>query len=276
MPRHAEVGMPLDPTESDYFLEQFVGEGAGQVELCGAVHVEAMAIDPLAEVRFVNAELKRKPLPASIVARADLTSPDVELHLEQLRSASTKVRGVRQILNYHSDPALTFVKRDILSDPALERGLKALSSMAISFDLQIYPHQMQQAALVLERLPELNCVLDHAGMWVDRSLAGWLEWRDGLRTLSRLPNMHVKLSGLGKFDPYWTVESLRPVVFEVIEHFGPGRVMFASNYPIEKRTADYVQLWQAFEQILSGCSAAARHQMLVQTASDFYRLEIFN
>lgn len=84
--------------------------------------------------------------------------------------------------------------------------------------------------------------------------------------------MRVKLSGLGKFDPNWTIASWSVPVFEAIEQFGPDRVMLASNYPIEKRHAGYVELWRTFDEILSGFSAAERRQMFVQTAWDFYSL----
>lgn len=272
-PRRAAPGAPPDPTESSYLLEQFLAESAGELELCGAVHVEALANDPLVEARFVEVELKNTPCPTAMVVRVDLISPNVEQQLDRLQSVSKRVRGVRHILNHHLDPALTFTEQNLLSHPDLISGLKILADRGMRFDLQIYPHQMMQAVRVLEKLPGLGVVLDHAGMWADRSFQGWQEWKNGLCALAEMPDVRVKLSGLGKFDPNWTVASWSIPVFEVIEQFGPARVMFASNYPIERRFADYVDLWRTFEQILSGFSAAERHQMLVQTAWDFYRLE---
>lgn len=272
-PRRAAVGAPPDPTESDYLMEHFLDEGAGELELCGAVHVEALAKNPEAEALFVEAELKRTPCPTAMVVRVDLASPDVERHLDQLRLVSKRVRGVRHVLNFHKDPALTFTDRDLLFDPAVISSLKVLADRGMRFDLQIFPHQITHAVRVMEKVPDLGVVLDHAGMWVDRSFSGWQEWKSGLRTLAGLRNTCVKLSGLGKFDPNWTIESLRVLVFEVIEQFGADRVMFASNYPIERRHAGYVELWRSFDHILSDFSAAERHQMFVQTAWDFYGLE---
>lgn len=272
-PLRTATDAPPDPTASDYLLEQFLDEGAGHVHLCGAVHVEALAKDPVREARFVEMELNRARCPTAMVVRVDLTSPNVEQHLDQLLSVSKRVRGVRHILNHHIDPALTFTEQDLLSHPGLINRLKVLADREMRFDLQIYPHQMARVARVLEKLPELGVVLDHAGMWADRNFQGWQEWKNGLRALAEMPNVRVKLSGLGKFDPNWTMESFRVPIFEVIEQFGPDRVMFASNYPIEKRHAGYVELWRTFDHILSGFCGAERHQMFARTAWDFYRLE---
>src|SRR5690606_23366895 len=93
-------------------------------------------------------------------------------------------RGIRQVLNRHSDPARNYVERDFLSDPAFADGLRLLGQRGLSFDLQLYPGQMPDAAALTSACPDTLFLLNHAGMWVDRDMAGWKQWKEGIRSLA--------------------------------------------------------------------------------------------
>jgi len=114
--------------------------------------------------------------------------------------------------------------------------------------------------------------LNHAGMFVDRTPDGWKEWKEGLRTMAAQPNITVKISGLGMFDHNWTVESFRPYIYEVLEAFGPERSMLASNFPVDKLFATYVQHWQAFAEIIAPLSENEQALLLRKTAERVYRI----
>jgi len=65
---------------------------------------------------------------------------------------------------------------------------------------------------------------------VDRDEEGLELWLRGMSELATVPNVVVKISGLGTVDWNWTVESIRPFVLQTIEAFGVSRCMFASNF----------------------------------------------
>ena len=65
----------------------------------------------------------------------------------------------------------------------------------------------------------------------------------------------------------------RPYIETCTAAFGPERAMFESNFPVDKGSCDYVQLWNAFKRIAAGYSAAEKAALFAGTATNFYRLE---
>ena len=217
-----------------YEPAQFNADTAG-VEVLAVVHVDAGhdAANPLAETRWLQSLAEGFGRPMGIVAYADLSKPDVDALLIA-HADHPNVRGIRQILNVHTDPHYDYVGRHFMREPAWRAGFALLAKHGLSFDLQIYPSQMAEARELALAHPGTTLILNHTGMFVDRgSVAGWRAWRDGMRGLAQCPNVMVKISGLGMVDHTWSVESIRPYALETIDAFGPQRCMFASNFPVD-------------------------------------------
>ena len=259
----------------NYLPEDLLSE-AGAVEVLKVVHVEANhdPADPVEETRWLQslADGSQRTLPNAIVAGTDLSAPNAEATLAA-HAAFSRTRGIRQILNVHADPLYGYVDRHFMRDPVWLENFRLLARYGLSFDLQLYPSQMQEAAQLARRHPDIQFVLNHAGMFVDRaSLAGYRAWRDGLRVLSSCPNVAVKISGLGMFDHHWTVESLRPYVLETIDAFGTERAMFASNFPVDGLFGTYEALWSAYARIVAGASEGERAALFRRNAERIYRI----
>jgi predicted TIM-barrel fold metal-dependent hydrolase len=143
----------------------------------------------------------------------------------------------------------------------------------MSFDLQLYPSQMEEAAALARQHADTPIIVNHAGMFVDRSsVAGYRAWRDGMRQLAGCANVSVKLSGFAMFDHQWTVESLRPYVLETIDTFGVERAMFASNFPVDRLFGSYEALWQAYASIVADASEADKDALFRNNAERIYRI----
>jgi len=259
-----------------YEVNEFLADARG-VDVLKVVHIDAAhdPAAPLEETRWLQS-LADAPgargLPHGIVAYADLSAPDVDALLAR-HAQFRNVRGIRQTLNVHPDPYYDYVGRDFMREGAWRRGFGLLARHRLSFDLQIYPHQMGEAAELARAHPQTTIILNHAGMFVDRStVAGWRAWRDGMRELAACPNVHVKISGLGMVDHEWTVESLRPYALETIDAFGTQRAMFASNFPVDRLYGTYAALWQAFDRIVGGASPEERHALFRGNAERVYRI----
>ncbi|MFT3723338.1 MAG: amidohydrolase family protein [Hyphomonadaceae bacterium] len=254
-----------------YLLPEFLAEGEGSVVIEGAVHVEALPTDPLGELRALQMVASTASIPIGVIAGGDLTSPDFERFLDTCEEFSS-FRGVRQVLNRHPVGEFNYVNTDFMARPEFSKGLNALGRRGAVFDLQIYPHQMEQAAQRAADAAGTAIVLNHAGMWVDRNGAGWREFKKGLRTLAARPNITVKISGLGMFDRQWTTESIGPLILETIEAFGPDRSMFASNFPVDKLFSTYSALWKAFSDVTADFPERDRAKLFHSTAKRIYRL----
>jgi predicted TIM-barrel fold metal-dependent hydrolase len=253
-----------------YGLEEYLGEGEDEFEIVGAVHVEAFPTDPIKESETIQRIADNSPVPILLVGNADLTAPGFAALLDR-HATFPSFRGIRQVVNRHADAGLNYVGRAFMDDPAFLTGLRLLGQRGLSFDLQLYPHQMAQAAALAAKAPATRFILNHAGMWADRDLNGWMAYKQGMRTLASQPNVVAKISGIGMLDPKWTVESMRPIVFETIEAFGTKRSMFASNFPVDKLTSDYPSVWRAFAAIASGFSEAEQAALFRDNARSIYR-----
>ena len=54
--------------------------------------------------------------------------------------------------------------------------------------------------------------------------------------------------------------------------FGPNRAMFESNFPPDKQSCGYTELWNAFKHITKGASAADKKALYSGTAARVYSL----
>jgi predicted TIM-barrel fold metal-dependent hydrolase len=255
-------------------VAEFLGN-AGEIEVQMSVNVEANPADPLAEACWLQSRADdpaNHGHPHGIVAGADLSRADAPILLERL-SAIRNVRGIRQILNVHSDPRFDYVGRHFMRDVQWRANLQHLARYSWSFDLQIYPSQVPLAVEVIRENPGITFIVNHAGMFVDRHhVAGWRAWRDGIRALAACENTALKLSGFTMFDHRWTLESVRPYVLEAIDAFGTARCMFASNFPIDGLHATYTALWSAYAEVVSGASTTEREQLFMKNARRYYHL----
>ena len=270
------VGITGDVTAiaRQYLLDDYLHDAAaGGVRIEKLVHIEAGAHpeDALAETRWLQGLCEARGYPQAIVAHAQLEKPDVAALLEQ-HAAHTAVRGIRQILNWHRDPAKTYTPRDLLEDPAWHGGFAHLARHGLSFDLQIYPTQMPAAARLAAQHPDTLLILNHTGMPVDRDAVGREQWRRGMRLLAAQPNVAVKISGLAMLDWHWSEESLRPFVLETLESFGAARTMLASNFPVDRLFGSFGRYFEAYAGLLSGASASERAALLGGTAARLYRI----
>ena len=99
-------------------------------------------------------------------------------------------------------------------------------------------------------------------------------WSRELAALASLPNVCCKVGGLGMVQHRWTVESIRPWVLTMIDLFGPERIMFGTNWPVDAVYASYLMTVDGFRQILSdaGFSRDDTARMLGGNAEAFYRI----
>lgn len=90
--------------------------------------------------------------------------------------------------------------------------------------------------------------------------------------LAELPQVAIKISGIGLPGQPWTVANNRPIVEAVAEIFGPARIMFASNFPVDSLTATYAEIYGGFVEIAASWSAAEQLAAFAGNAVRLYRL----
>ena len=253
---------------------------------------------PVGETEFVNGVAAMSAsgrygatrVCAGIVADADLRlGAAVERVLQaHERAGGGRFRGIRHILAH--DPQVKLLSPPgVMAQATFREGFAALQSMGYSFDAWMYHPQLPELVELMEAFPEARVVLNHVGgrlnvgSYATEQEAVRAAWLRDLTALARYPNFHVKLGGLGmpfyafgfdSADPSSEVlaAAWRPLIEPCIELFGPARCMFESNFPVDKETCSYRNLWNAFKRLASGASAESRALMFHDVAQAFYRL----
>lgn len=257
----------------DYLIEHFLADIRDQ-NVVKTVHlqVEYDHNDPVAETRWLQGVADKHGYPHGIVAFADLASDDAQAVIEA-HCEFPNTRGIRQCLNFHRDPVKTFIENPhLMSDSRWRQGYALLARYGLSFDLQLYYTQMEEAVALARDFPDTVIVLNHTGMPVDRAPDEIEGWKKGMKLLASAPNISCKISGLGMGDWTWTVDSIRPFVLHAIETFGVGRCMFASNFPVDKLFSSYNDVFNAFKRITRDFSLDERRALFHDNAERVYRL----
>ena len=68
--------------------------------------------------------------------------------------------------------------------------------------------------------------------------------------------------------------SMAPLMNYCIEHFGPERSMFESNFPVDKVSYSYNVMYNAFKRMSKDYSASERAAMFHDTAARVYRVAV--
>ena len=263
----------IGPIRRNYLPADYAQDTAG-FDVRKTVHVQNGwdPADPVGETRWLQQLSTETGRPTAVVAFADLAAPGVEGVLEA-HAAMPALRGIRQTLNWHADPALRVAARpDLMEDTAWQRGFALLRHYRLSFDLQIYWPQMDMALALARAYPDTTLVLNHFGMPVDRSAAGVAAWAGAMARLAAAPNVVAKLSGFGLGHPAWSFADTGPLLRRVIEVFGPARVMVGTNLPVDRLFAPGRTILGAISALTAGLSEAEKRAVLSGTAERVYRI----
>lgn len=202
--------------------------------------------------------LDTSPAIAGVVGWLDLEG-DVPGQLAALPDG--RLVGVRHLVHVDPDP-------EWLSRPAVGAGLDALASADLAFDLVVRAHQLPLAARVADAHPGVRFVLDHLGGVAETDDVA--SWTAEVRRLAERPHVVAKLSGLWRIGDG---DAVRRIVDTALEAFGPGRLMYGSDWPLVRLGGDAARWRETVDATLAALSEAERDRVMERTAVRAYRLD---
>jgi predicted TIM-barrel fold metal-dependent hydrolase len=225
------------------------------------------------------------------LTRGEAAGEVLDLHIAR---APERYRGVRPIVCADPHGALDpwpSAPADLMASAGFRAGARELARRGLVLDLWVFHHQLDQVVQLARAVPELAIVLDHLGTplgmgwYADKREAVFRAWLQGLAALAGCPNVVVKLGGLNMhFNGFGWHERERPPSSDelaeangpyyraAIDLFGPGRCMFESNFPMDKRSIGWGPLWNAHKKIVAGFSADEKRLMFSEVAMQTYRI----
>jgi L-fuconolactonase len=267
----------------------------------GPVHLR-----PIGELEFANGVAAmsasglygKTRVAAGIVANADMRrgAKAGELLDRMIDMVPHRFRGIRHVSAWDADATVRGHRKTppgVLLDDGFRAGVRELGKRDLSFDAWCFHPQLGDMAEFIRAVPEATVILDHVGGPLGVGVyAGKREgimpvWKRGMAEIARLPNVAVKLGGffLGPSGYGWEkrpkpptsdelAEAARPYADFVIETFGTDRCIFESNFPVERTSASYGVLWNAFKKLAQGASAEEKAKLFHDNAARIYRLDL--
>lgn len=188
-------------------------------------------------------------------------------------SKFSHLRGIRQLLNFHDthehlrDTPVRYAR-----EPKWIENLSLLEKYGLHFEYHGFPTQLQDLRAIASKYPELNFIVNHAGLLYDFDENSVNLWKEETALLGKFPNVYMKISGLYMIRHSLDQGTLQSVVDHLIHAFTTDKLMFASNYPVEKAVISYDDLYAAFKKSVEHLSDGDQHKMFYQNAMKFYRL----
>ena len=297
---------------SGYLLDDLLQDLRSGHDIVATVAVECQygyrkegpeELQPVGETEFLESVANRVAadstiktrVAAAIVGHANLALSDtVTAVLEaHLAASPTRFRGIRHSTTWDESTALrSEAPRGLLAARGFRRGFKWLQKLGLSFDAWIYHPQLGELADLAAAFSDVPIILNHIGAplgvgpYAGKHDEVFQSWSNGIAAVAACPNVVVKLGGVGSlrsgFD--WHERAVKPSSTELaqvlkpyfehcIDRFGVERCMLESNFPVEKLSNNYVNLWNAFKRITRTYSAAERAALFHDTAARVYKIE---
>lgn len=248
----------LAPIHRDVSAEDWARE-AKPCGVTGGVLVQAAPT--AAETAFLLDVAAARDDVLGVVGWTDLLAHDAPRAIERLASAHPKLRGLRPMLQDLPDP-------DWILQSALAPALDAMAAHGLVFDALVKPLHLPRLLELSARHPTLRVVIDH-GAKPDIAAGQWEPWASDLQRIAHETQAVCKLSGL------LTQAGGRPVhrwAQHVLDAFGPGRILWGSDWPVLELASSYRAWWDDVDALLAPLDPAQRRAILGDNARHVYRL----
>ena len=257
---YAWLTREVTPIHRDFSLDDYA-RAAPQVTTSVLVQAAPTAAETDYLLGIARASAGRV---GGVVGWVDLDGEDAPRALEA-RARDPLFKSVRPMLQNLDDP-------EWILRPRVMQALAAMPSLGLRFDALVRPVHLLGLSRMVEAHSELFVVIDHAAK-PDIAAGEWEPWASAMRDLALHPHVYCKLSGLiTEAGPDWDVDVLSPYVDHVLAHFGAGRVMWGSDWPVVALNGGYDRWWQATQTLLAPLEDADRAAILSGNARRFYRL----
>jgi predicted TIM-barrel fold metal-dependent hydrolase len=259
---------------------------------------------PLGETQFVAeaaAQTAQDPNRATIgaivsFARLLLGDQVEEVLQAHIEAGNGLFRGIRNQASWSASEAIANSRVEppphLYANPKFQEGFAQLGSLGLSFDAWLYHTQISDLTELARKFPDTTIIMDHfggplgIGPYANYRDEVFAKWKQDVATLSQCPNVNAKLGGIAMplngfgwdtADKPATsddiVEAHRPYYMHTIEHFGPNRCMFESNFPVEKVSVSYPVLWNAFKKMAAEFSEDEKEALFRGTATRVYKID---
>ena len=199
-----------------------------------------------------------------VVGWVDLSAEDLSQRLEVF-SKNPLFKGVRHVLQAEKEGFM-------LQDPFL-RGISELKNFSLTYDILIYPNQLEEARLLIEKNPDQPFVLDHlAKPYIKQQKIK--NWASDIKELAKYKNVYCKLSGMVTEADWnhWQFENFKKYLTVAFDTFGSDRLMFGSDWPVCLLAGSYEHVVKIIDLFIENLEQEEKNNIMGGNACNFYNL----
>ena len=254
----------LQPIYRDFLPADFRAAAPGIAKT-----VLVQAADSEAETDFMLSLAAEHDWIGGVVGWVDISKGEAVKTLRRW-AAQAKFKGVRPMLQ--DLPDTTWIARQ--PHPAV---MRCIAESGLRFDALVTPAHLPALLQFVRSHPKLPIVIDHAAK--PRLDEGWQAvwahgWRRDMAALAAHPNVCCKFSGLltetRAADP---LAAIRPVWDDLLRWFGPGRLMWGSDWPVVNLAADLGAWMRMAGTLIDELPEPDRRRVWHDNAQHFYGLD---
>ena len=255
----------LPPDESEKISNNFLHEdifnesisNSVTETICVQAHQSEEETDWLLEIADKSELIK------GVVGWVDLKSQKIEYALDKFQT-NEKFVGVRHVLHDESN-------ENWIMDSKVLNSLKILSKRKINFDFLVRPNHLKYIALVYEKIPELNGVIDHIAK-PEIANNKFEPWASDIDELSKIGNLYCKISGIiEEMGEGQTLDDVYKYSSHIIKSFGTQRIMYGSNWPVCLTRNSYNYVLDLAKNITSDLSIIEKEDFFFNNGFNFYK-----
>ena len=199
------------------------------------------------------------------VGWVDLRAENIEERLAHYKQFK-KLKGFRHILQGEKD-------RGFMLQPDFIRGIKALQQFNFTYDILIFPDQLQYTKEFVAMFPGQKFVVDHiAKPYIkDKKIE---EWKNDMQEIAGYQNVSCKISGLVTEADWksWEAKDFTPYLDTVVNAFGTDRIMFGSDWPVCLVAASFREMLDIVKDYFSSFTKQEQDKFFGGNAINFYNL----
>ena len=176
------------------------------------------------------------------------------------------LKGIRHVVQDEPDD-------NFILGEQFNRGVSLIKDYNWVYDILIYERQLGPSIQFVDRHPEQIFVLDHiAKPRIGESVIE--PWKAQMYEMSKRENVSCKLSGIATEAKWneWKKEDLIPYMEIALDAFGPGRVMFGSDWPVAKLAVEYGPWVEICRDFISSLSDNEKSLIEGRVALEIYGL----
>jgi L-fuconolactonase len=214
------------------------------------------------------------PLITGIVPYVDLGDPKLDAVLDYWQKRP-KFCGTRMGFEGKTDP-------NLMTGRTTLEGFQKLATRKIPFEFLVTTRDLANIIKVYEQVPGLISVIEHLGKPDILHRTDWKVWSRLMRELANHTRALCKLSlgPRGEDMKYiaahqqlgWAQDKFKPYMQQLLENFGPERLLWGSDWPLLLLEGGYYDCYQAARMALGPVDRETEVKIFSTTAVKTYRL----